>query len=495
MRSTWLWAALGLVGSLLIAYASPRAVPDPAVHWWYVPAVPAGRGVSLGLVYAGMAALSAGWLGLGRSLPSRRGLLLIAAAWALPLALAPPLFSRDVYSYLAQGTILHLGHSPYHSAPEVLAGLGRPRVLDAVSPFWRGTTAPYGPLFLGLVSLIVGGVGSRLVAGVLLIRLVELIGVVLLASAVPRLTRALGTDTRRGLWLALLSPLMMLQLISAGHNDVLMVGLMAAGVAIALAGRPLTGIALCALAATVKVPALAGVLFIAAAWARAETSRAQRTRFLLAAGAITIAVLGAVTALTGAGVDWLSTSLFSTPAKVRLALTPATAVGYTIASLLRDAGVTTTGRGLEGALGLVATGLTALAGLVMLWRVRVVTMVASLGAFLLLAAVAGPALWPWYLEWGLALIAAVRWAQRSALLPAAIVVAAFVVKPNGILGLPRPTAPAVLAVYAAAGLAIWIGHRRRAIGGDRQPPASGAGSGDTAPAAMTSTASSALTGG
>jgi hypothetical protein len=470
-RSTWLWASLGLVGSALTAYAAPRAVPDPAVRWWYVPSVPSGHAVSLTLVYVGMAVLSGAWLGLGTALPGRRAILAIAVAWALPLLLAPPLFSRDVYSYLAQGTILHLGHNPYRSAPQLLATLGRPHVLAAVSPFWRGTTAPYGPLFLGLVSVIVGVIGSNLVLGVIVIRLVECSGLVLLAVFVPWLTRQLGTDARRALWLALLSPLIMLELIAAGHNDLMMAGLLVAGVACALTGRPVLGVAICALAATIKVPALAGVLFIAVAWTRAEPDRTARLSLLAQCALAAVAVLALVTAVTGAGVDWLSTSLFATPAKVRLAVTPATAVGYTVASLLRDLGVVTTGRGLEGALGVVASLLTAVAGLVLLYRVRVRTLVALLGTFLLIAAAGGPAAWPWYFIWGLSLLAAVRAAQRSWPLAAAVAVSVFVVKPNGILALPLPTAPVVLVVYLAIGAAAWLAYRRPRAGRDQSPPA------------------------
>jgi alpha-1,6-mannosyltransferase len=477
-RFAWWWAVLGLAGSILVAYAAPRAVPDAVVRWWYMPSFPSGRGVSLALVYAGMAMLCWAWLALGRALPGTGALLAICAAWALPLALAPPLFSRDVYSYLAQGTILHLGHSPYHSAPRLLAGLGRQHVLEAVSPFWRSTTAPYGPLFLGLISVIVGVVGSNLVAGVLLIRVLELAGLVLLAAAVPRLTRALGTDPRRGLWLALLSPLVTLQLVAAGHNDLLMAGLLAAGVACALSGRPVLGIAVCALAATIKLPALAGALFIAVAWGRAELTRPAQLRFGLMAAGVVVAVLGAVTLVSGVGLSWLSTSVFATPAKVRLAVTPATAAGYTIGSLLRDVGVSTTGRGIEAALGVVASVTTAAIGLWLLYRVRIPRIAALLGVFLLIAAAGGPAAWPWYFIWGLALLAAVRTAQRSVALAVAIVVSVFVVKPNGILALPLPTAPAVLILYAgAAGAAVWHWRRLRRDhgGGDRSPDDRGGG--------------------
>ncbi|MGA9856951.1 MAG: polyprenol phosphomannose-dependent alpha 1,6 mannosyltransferase MptB [Solirubrobacteraceae bacterium] len=462
-------ALLGLAGSLLVAYAAPRALDDRVVGWWYRPGFPAGQGTSLVLVWVGMIVLALAWLALGRELASERALMGIAVAWALPLALGPPLFSRDVYSYLAQGTILHLGHSPYHSAPALLAGLGHRHVLAAVSPFWRSTTAPYGPLFLGLVSLVVGAVGSHLVAGVLLTRLVSAVGFVLLAVAMPRLARAMGGDPRRALWLVLLSPLMMLQLVSAVHNDLLMAGLLALGVAVALRGHPLQGIALCALAATVKVPALAGVLFIAVAWGRAERDMGARIRLAAAAAGITVVVLGAVTLITGAGLSWLSTSLFSTPARVRLAITPATAIGYTLAMLAHLATVTVSSRSLEGAVGVVGSVLTAVAGAVLCYRVVVGRLVLMLGGFLLIAAAGGPAAWPWYFTWGLVLVAALRGPRRWGPVAVAIAVSALVVKPDGILALPIQSAPIVLIIYVLIAAAVW---RRRPRAGDPwRPPA------------------------
>lgn len=466
---TWACALLGLAGSLLVAYAAPRGLGDSVVGWWYMPSAPTGRNASRALLYGGMVALCLGWLGLGRALPSSRRLLVIAGLWALPLALAPPLFSRDVYSYLAQGTIMHLGHSPYHSTPALLGALGHGHVLAAVSPFWRHSTAPYGPLFLGLVSVIAGAVGSHLVAGVLLIRLLEMTGFVLLAASVPRLARALGSDARRAVWLAVLSPLLMLQLIAAGHNDLMMAGLLAAGVASALRGRPLLGIAVCALAATVKVPALAGVLFIAVAWGRAERGWVPRLRFTAAAAVVTVAVLGGVTVATGAGVSWLSSSLFSTPAKVRLAITPATAIGYTVAALLRDVGVATSGWRLEGALAVAGTILTGLAGVVLLVRVRIGRLVAMLGIFLMIAAACGPAAWPWYFVWGLVLVAAVPGVPGSTELAAAIAASAFVVKPGGTLALSLHTAPVMVIVYGLVVAWVWGRRRRAGARGTRVP--------------------------
>src|SRR5450755_3323618 len=330
-RRVWPWGCLGLIGSLLIALASPRVVNGGAITWWYSPSLFSGRSASLAVVYGGMLALSVAWLGLGRVLARPGGvrqfeLWIVGALWLLPLALGPALFSHDVYSYLAQGTILHLGLSPYHETPAVLGQLGHAHVLAAVSPFWRHTTAPYGPLFLALISLIASISGSNLILGVLLIRLLLLAGIVLLVMFVPRLARVLGADPSRAVWLAILSPLVLLELIAAGHNDALMVGLMVAGVTLALERHPLLGITACALAATIKIPAAIGAVFIAVAWARTLPTGTARLWFLAKGAAAGAGAIAVVSVATGLGLSWVSTTVFSPPAKVPPAITPSTGI-------------------------------------------------------------------------------------------------------------------------------------------------------------------------
>jgi hypothetical protein len=234
-----------------------------------------------------------------------------------------------------------------------------------------------------------------------------------------------------------------------------MIGLLAAGVALALRGNPYAGVAVCALAATIKVPALVGAVFIAVAWARAERDPAARLRFSCGCAAIVVAVLGIVTLATGVGVGWLSSSVFSTPAKVHLAITPATAVGYTVAKLLGLVSIHVSAHGLESAFGVVATVVAAALGLWLLFGTRVSRLVVGLGACLLIAAAGGPAAWPWYFSWGLVLVAACAGVQRSPAVAAALVVSAFLVKPSGILVLPLGSAPAVLAVYLLIGAWAW----------------------------------------
>ena len=464
----WSWGALGLVGSVLVALAGSGLATAGESSWWFSP-LTSSHAANTILLYAGMLVLASAWLGLGRAIRSESvslsRLYLIGAAWALPLALGPALFSKDVYGYLALGTLVHLGLNPYHDAPSVLAGLGHGHVLAAVSPFWRHTTAPYGPLFLGLSGLIVGATGSHLIAGVLVIRCFELAGLMLTAVFVPRLARALGTDPARAIWLALLSPLALLELVGAGHNDALMIGLLIAGVTFALEGRPLLGIVLCLAAATIKVPAAAGALFIAVAWARTLPGRTERRRFFAQAALLGLGTIAALSVLSGLGASWLTTSVFSTPAKVHLAITPATALGWTAASLLRDIGIGANTRGVEDALGVASAALVAAGALALLWRVRVRTLVPYLGTVLLLAAAGGPAAWPWYLTWGLVLVAGVGGVQRSLAVPLAIVASVFLVKADGVLALPLQSAPFVLGAYAVIAFLAWRAWGRPSAGG------------------------------
>jgi hypothetical protein len=453
------WVALGLAGSLAICVASADLLRARPITWWFDPHVPGATP----LLYAGILALCAAWLGVGRRLRScpvrPQAVVALGAVWCAPLLFAPALFSRDLYSYLADGAILHHGLDPYVHAPAVLSSLGEPHLLNAVSPFWRHTIAPYGPAFVGLAALVAARVGSNLVLGILLLRVLELGGVLLLAVFVPRLARALGADPARATWLAVISPLVLVSLIAGGHNDALMAGLLVAGVTLALERRPLLGIALCALAATIKLPAAAGVVFIAAAWARAEPERAGRIGVcsVLVAGA----VLLLVSAATGIGLDWIGGTL-AAPAKVRIALTPSTAIGYSIASVLHDLGVSTPARAIESTIGMALLAATAAWAIWLCSRVRYETLAWYLGLLLLVSVLSGPAPWPWYGIWGLALIAGCARTLEWLWLPLTVAASTFVIRADGQVLLHRQVAPFVLGAYAiVAVLALAAARRRR----------------------------------
>jgi hypothetical protein len=174
-----------------------------------------------------------------------------------------------------------------------------------------------------------------------------------------------------------------------------------------------------------------------------------------------LAIALLLSAIPGVGFGWLSSSLFSTPQKVRLAVTPATALGYTGAALLRDAGVAVSARHLEAALGVVAFVLVGLYAVALLVRTRTERLPRHVGLLLAAAAFGGPAAWPWYFIWGLAVLGCCREVQRVRWIPLAVAVSPFLVKPNGVLTLPLQSAPAVLVVYAVAAWYLLRGARVR----------------------------------
>ena len=440
---------------MLVAVAGPH-VAGGRVEWWFDP--PLGGG-GVALLYTGIVALSVAWLALGRVEITTRQLRIVGATWCLPLLLTAPLFSQDAYSYLAQGTLVHLGIDPYRHAPAVLASAGQAHVLGAVDPFWRHTTAPYGPLFLWIVSGIVALAGSHLVLGVILIRVLDVVGLVLLAVFAPRLACSLGADPARATWWVLLCPLVLLELVAPAHNDLLMIGLVVAGVALAIERRLLIGIALCALAATIKLPAAAAIPFILVACG------GRRTWFSGVLVAVGVAL--AVSVITGLGLGWISTTVFSTPDKVRLAITPATALGWSVAQLIPIGA-----RGLESALGVAAFGLSLGLLAVLLWRSRRENMVRNLGIALIAVAVCGPAAWPWYLTWGLVLLAACPGIQRSWALALAVVASAVVVKADGVLAFPLRLAPVFVVLYLAVAVvvAVVVSRRRTPVAAGRLRP-------------------------
>ncbi|HZU61282.1 MAG TPA: polyprenol phosphomannose-dependent alpha 1,6 mannosyltransferase MptB [Solirubrobacteraceae bacterium] len=478
------WGALGVLGSVLIMVTGGQLTRGHE-RWWLDPHLPLSGNQAELVLYCGMVALAVAWVGLGRR--ARSDLLrpwtlwVIAALWSLPLVLAAPVFSRDVYSYFAQGTMLHLGLNPYQHPPTILGQVGHARVLNAVDPFWQHTTAPYGPLFLDVVGVISGLVGSAVVLGAQLVKLLGLAGLVLLAVCVPRLARVHGTDVTRATWLATLNPLVLLALVLPGHNDLLMVGLMVAGVTLAAEDRPLLGVVICALAATIKAPALAAVIFIAVTWARSGAG-GDRVSFprvvsrLGSSAAVALGVFALVSLATGVGLSWVTSTLFSAPAKVHLAITPATGLAYTVFALLRDVGVSSSFTAIQAGFRIAVGAIAVLVALELLRRARRGTMPLYLGWALVALAWGGPAAWPWYFVWGLALLAATPSSPRRLLWMMAFMIAgAVVVKPDGILVFPLQSGPYVMAFYAVVAAVAWYAWRREArrpsAGGVDRPPA------------------------
>ena len=100
-------------------------------------------------VFMGLVVLLLAWYRVVVYLRRRPGtpvrtVLVVFALWVLPLLVAPPLFSQDAYSDVAQGTMVVESINPYHYGPETLTSTD-PKVASLVAPIWERTAVPYGP--------------------------------------------------------------------------------------------------------------------------------------------------------------------------------------------------------------------------------------------------------------------------------------------------------------------------------------------------------------
>jgi hypothetical protein len=391
------------------------------------------------LVYAGILLMVGAWFELVRtvrrqpSIPIGR-LVGILVAWVAPVLVMPPVFSRDVYSYAAQGEMVQLGINPYLRTPSALRG---GQFLDLVDPLWRHSPAPYGPAWERLSGAIVALSHHEVWLAAAGFRLVALAGLALIAWAVPSLARSTGRPGTVAFALAALNPLVLLVLVGGAHNDALMLGLLVAGCALARRHHALAGLALCALAAQVKLPALIGAVFIGWWWSDATGSWRQRVPRVLAAVAIVVALMGAISAASSLGWHWLAG--LANPGSVVSWLDPVTALGLAMshaASALGIGGHTADFVGISRSLGL---GLAAVLSVALLLRSNRRGEIEALGWSLLLFVILGPVVWPWYETWGFVVLAVVAEGWTLRLVLALSAVACFADVPGTrSLGAPDP---------------------------------------------------------
>lgn len=334
-RTVRLICLRGLVGSLLLLVGGTlmTRLPDSVARSVFAPLLGhSGRAPGVVLSTIGLALLAWAWLSLmaacrdGTSPASAlRVVRSCTAVWVLPLLIAPPLFSRDGWSYAAQGVLTSLGISPYEHGPGWLDG----PLIERVDPLWMFTPAPYGP-----VSLTWGAWGSNLTHDPYLLvvwhRLAAVAGLAMLAWAVPRLATWCGQSPALASAAVLASPFMLAHGVASLHNDLLAAGVGACALALATT-RPWIAAALGGLAAAVKLPAGVVCVGIALLVAGPSARLLNRLRSLARVALVASAALLVAGLPYGLGVGWLNT--LGTPGKVRTPLSPSTDLGTALESL------------------------------------------------------------------------------------------------------------------------------------------------------------------
>ena len=440
-------ALLGCLGAALITIgglgAGSTKQHDPLLESLHLSWMRYGHGLVLSsvLLWVGVALMLIAWLWLGRRVlagdASEYTMVATTGFWLAPLLLSVPVFSRDTYSYLAQGALLRDGLDPYAVGP-----IENPNpLLDNVSPIWTITTAPYGPAFIMIARLVTTLVGNHVIAGTMLLRLCMLPGLALLIWATPRLARHLSADVPIALWICVLNPLVIIHLMGGVHNEMLMVGLMTAGIALTFERHHVAGITLVAVAVAVKATAGIALPFLVWVWMRHLRER-RGYRPLPAFGAaggasvlIFVAVFAVLSGAAGVGLGWLTALAGSV--KIINWLTIPTAA----ANLIHAVG------GLFFPVNFYAVlQVTRLIGIVVIavslpllwWRYRQNdrAVLTGIGWAMVVVVLFVPGALPWYYSWPLAVVAPLAQSR-----PAVAAIAAFstwimvIFKPDGAHGM------------------------------------------------------------
>jgi alpha-1,6-mannosyltransferase len=362
---------------------------------------------AIAAVYGGMILLTRVWLGLLRQLGRQAGVpvrrvVVVVVIWALPLLVAPPLFSRDVYSYAGQGEMVSHHINPYDYGTGVLGSTPFSTMPDSI---WTNTPSPYGPTFLSIDGLLDKASGHKILPDILLLRLLEIAGLALIAGATPSLARRRGRDPAQAVLLGAGCPLVLATLIGGAHNEALMLGLLLAGLAVAQRWGTAPGIVLCAAAAGVKSPAALGVLFLGWVWAGRGASVAQRILHTLAAGLLALSTLEVISLATGSGWGWLRTTTAAD--KSFTAVTPVNAAAKALGGLGRLVDIHISVLGARTVFTVSGLATATAIGIWFLLKAPEAGLQRNLGLTLLVVALLGPILWNWYITWGVIVLAPV----------------------------------------------------------------------------------------
>lgn len=299
------WLAIaGLLGaSFLICISATRSelvLPStlrPLPGWLAGPFQGAGASLGLTALIAVFVVLFLSYALAAHTAHRLSPRVVLGAIVALHLMVlfGPPLFSSDVFSYTAYariGTVY--GANPYLHGPSAFP-------LDALHPLiggqWVSTPTVYGPIFTGLSYLLVPlGIAAEVVA----YKAVAAISSLALIFLVWRAARLRGVDPAKAAALVGLNPVIVLFGVGGGHNDLLMLALLAAGLYVLLQQRELSSGALMVAATAVKLTA--GLLLPFALVAeRGRLQRFARRRLLLGAALAAGGVILLAYALWGTG--------------------------------------------------------------------------------------------------------------------------------------------------------------------------------------------------
>src|SRR5262249_41675136 len=138
------------------------------------------------------------------------------------------------------------------------------------------------------------------------LRMLAVGGVVLSVWGIEEIAKHYDVSPSLALAIGVANPIVVLHLVGGGHNDALLMGLLTAGFALALRGRWRWGVGLVGMAAAVKLPAAAGLVYLG--WNHPGVGASVRQRLKSTGKVVAVSMVGitALGAAIGVGLGWIT---------------------------------------------------------------------------------------------------------------------------------------------------------------------------------------------
>lgn len=349
------------------------------------PGVPSAHLLVLAAALFGVVLLGVAWVRLWRGVRADRrvgfsDLWWVVAAWTAPLLFAAPFASQDAWVYAAQGHLVASGTS----AATPLYTLGHSAWLSAVDPRYLAHGSIYGPGAIDLSALFATVSGGHPWIAVECWRLAVIAALALCAWGVASTAAARGSHPVEAVIAGVANPAVLMVFVAGIHNDAVMIGLVAAGIGLAVTNRLWWALAVVAFAVAIKSPAALAIL--AVGWWGWHGSWRRRGLALAGGVAATVAVLVLTGLYSGGGFTWLK----------------GTSLGWVASSfsILRLAGTTA-----AGPANLVQLAGIAAAAVIVVAVARGRSWVGALAIGFAVMALCAANPQPWYLLWAVPIVA------------------------------------------------------------------------------------------
>lgn len=231
-------AATGIGSSILIMiFASlvrsdwmyPPVVMPSVGPPWVVQSIEVSPAVAVTLLWVatvlGAAGVVAGLVAVQRGARfSLRAVLITAAVAVAALTVLLPAGSTDAFDYASYGRLVALGHSPYVWTPYDLQQMHN-TFAESVPITWEHSVSVYGPLatIVNFLAAKLGGISAARI--VFWLKLWDSITFGIVAFVMDRLLRSDPARRMRAHLLWTINPLLLWDLVAAGHVEVLAAGL------------------------------------------------------------------------------------------------------------------------------------------------------------------------------------------------------------------------------------------------------------------------------